>query len=140
MKKMSRILAAATFALALPLALSAQTPTPAAPASEKLEVGKWTGSVTPPGGQPLALVFDVTAPGDTMKIDLLITDMGATFPLTAIKLEGKKLTFGFLAGDTDVKCTLEKKDDGSFAGPCADASGEGGPMTMTPPKKGAPTP
>ncbi len=140
MKNMTRVMAAAMFALALPIGLSAQAPTaPAAPAA-KLEVGKWSGTVTPPNGQALALVFDVTAPGDSMKMDLTISDMGVTFPVTAIKLDGKKLSFSFLAMDTDVKCNLEKLDDGSYAGPCADASGDGGPMTMVPPKKGAPTP
>jgi hypothetical protein len=128
------------FALALPIALSAQTPTPAAPAAEKLEVGTWTGTVTPPNGQALALTFAVTAPNDSVKIDLTIADMGMTFPLTAIKLEGRKLGFEFMAGDEAIKCALEKKDDGTFAGSCADGSGQGGPMTMVPPKKGTPTP
>ncbi len=141
MKTMSRIVAVAAFALALPITLSAQTPAPApAPAAEKLVVGTWTGTVTPPGAPALGIAFVVTAPNDTMKIDLTITEMGMTFPLSAIKLEGKKLTFEFLAMDEAIKCALDKKDDGSFEGTCADAGGEGGPMTMVPPKKGVPTP
>ncbi len=142
MKTMSRIVAVAAFALALPITLSAQmtAPAPAPTAAEKLEVGTWTGTVTPPGAPALGLTFAVTAPNDTMKIDLTITEMGMTFPLTAIKLEGKKLTFDFMAMDEAVKCALDKKDDGSFEGTCADAGGQGGPMTMVPPKKGVPTP
>ncbi|MEO5510115.1 MAG: hypothetical protein ABIV28_09215 [Longimicrobiales bacterium] len=136
MKTMSRTLMAAAFALALPIGLSAQT-TPAASA-EKLEVGKWTGTVTPPEGTTINLTFDVTVPNDSMKIDMTLTEMSASAALTDIKLEGKKLSFAFTIFDTHVTCALEKKDDGTFAGPCADAGGAGGPMTMTPPKKGAP--
>lgn len=140
MKTNTRLLAAAVFALALPMTASAQTPTPAAPAAPasavKLEVGKWTGTVAPPSMDALELEFAVKMDGDTMKIDLTIVAMGMTMPLTGIKMEGPKLEFGFLAGDSDVKCTLTKKDDGSYAGPCADAGGQGGPMTMIPPKKG----
>lgn len=141
MKTTTRLLAAAIFALALPVAATAQTPTPATPApasTAKLEVGKWTGTVAPPNMDPLDLEFVVTMAADTMKVEMTIVAMGMITPLTSIKLEGPKLEFGFLAGDADVKCTLTKKDDGSYAGPCADSNGQGGPMTMMPPKKGTP--
>ena len=136
MKTPTRVLAAAIFALALPLSASAQTAT-AAPAAAKLEVGKWTGTVTPPSGEVMELEFNVTNVSDTTKIDLTIAAMSYTTPLVGIKLEDKKLSFSFLAGDTDVTCKLEKKEDGSYAGPCASGSGESGPMVMTPPKKPA---
>lgn len=138
MKTTSRLLAAAFFAFALPMAASAQTaaaPAPTVTPDAKLAVGKWTGSVAPPNGDALELEFNVTAPNDSTKIDLTITAMSMTMPLTNIKLDGTKLSFSFLAGDTDVKCTLEKKDTGAYVGPCADQSGQGGPMTMVPPKK-----
>ena len=144
MKTLSRLLAAGAFALAMPVALSAQTTpataAPAAPAAAgKLEIGKWTGNVDAPGAGLIPLTFDVTAAGDTMKINMTIEGMGV-FPFTAVKLEGTKLSFGFVVESSDVTCKLEKKEDGSFAGPCVDQSGQGGPMTMVPPKKGVPTP
>jgi hypothetical protein len=150
MKTTPRLLAAAIFAIALPISASGQetppppppTPPPAAPAAPaapgmKLEVGKWTGAVTPPGSEAIDIEFNVTVVSDTMKIELSIPQVGMTAPLTAIKLEEKAISFDFDAGGTPVTCKLDKKEDGSYSGQCADAGGNGGPMTMVPPKKNA---
>jgi hypothetical protein len=143
MKNTSRILTAAMFALALPLGLSAQvTDVPATPpATAKLEIGKWTGTVAPPGGQELALTIEVKMAGDTMKAELVIPDVQMTMALSNIKLEGKKLSFSFQAGDMgEIKCALDQKEDGTYTGPCTDPGGSGAPMTIAPPKKGDPIP
>jgi hypothetical protein len=150
MKTSTRLLSAAIFALALPVAAAAQTPTPApatpaAPASPtaaaspvKLEVGKWTGSVTPPGNDAMDIEFAVAAAGDTMKIDMTILAMGEAIPLSDVKVEATKVSFGFNVQGTAVTCSLAKKDDGSYAGECGDGGGNSAPMTMIPPKKGVP--
>jgi hypothetical protein len=103
----------------------------------KLEVGKWTGTITPPSNEAIDIEFNVTMAADTMKIELSIPVVGVTTPLTGIKLEEKKISFDFDAGGNIIACKLDKKDDGTYAGTCTDASGAGGSMTMVPPKKAA---
>ena len=104
MKTMSRLLATAVFAVALPLSASAQTgtatPTPAGAA--KLEVGKWMGTVVPPNGDAIDLEFNVSMASDTLKIELSIPVASLTTPLTNIKLEEKNISFEFDAGGTQV--------------------------------------
>jgi hypothetical protein len=95
--------------------------------------------VSTPGGD-YTLVFDVTTPADSMKIDMTITEMGMTVPLTAIKHDGKKLSFTFNVMEMGISCAFEKKDDGTYEGPCTDPEGTNVTMKMLPPKKGAPTP
>jgi hypothetical protein len=152
MKTISRLVAGAVLAAALPMYAAAQSPTPdptpapapaPAPADApvtpdaKLQPGQWTGTVTPPDGGLFDLVFAVAQVGDSVKIDLSISEMAVTFPLSDIRLQGTSLSFRFLAEDDDITCKLEKKATGSYEGTCADATGGSGPMTMTPPKKGA---
>lgn len=123
MKKMALVLAAALPAFAF---------VPAE--AQKLEVGKWTGSVTPPG-EPAStpVTYDVTLKGDTIGITATAAEHGS-FPFNEVKLTDNTLTFWFAPGPR-VDCTLTRRDDGSFAGNCRDEDGGDASMVMIPPKK-----
>jgi hypothetical protein len=120
-------LAALTFAGA---ASAQQTAAPAA----KLEVGQWTGSVTPPDGGTAEVKYDVTYAGDTLKIKINAGDHGS-FDTWAAKLEGNKLSFKFRPGP-EITCVLERKEL-FFSGTCAEDDPTRGVATidMSPPKK-----
>ena len=123
-----RILAAALFALALPLAASAQSAAPA-----KLAVGTWTGSVTPPNEpEPQNITFEVSYKADTLAITLVAGDHGS-FPLNDIQVTDSKISFSFTPGPK-VVCALETKGIG-YAGDCKDDEGNIVPMSMAPPAK-----
>ena len=107
---------------------------PIAVSAQKLEPGKWTGTVTPPGEGVVNVTYDVAMKGDTLTITLNAAEHGS-FPLQEVKLVDKKLTFFFTPGPR-IECALDRKDDGSFAGKCGDGSGENADMVMLPPKKG----
>jgi hypothetical protein len=146
MKTTTRLLMAAAFGIVLPAAASAQTtpapatPTPAASttASNKMTVGKWTGVIVPPqaGDQPLDMEVNVAADADSVKATFDIPAAGISEPLTGIKVEDKKISWAMSVQGMDIKCTLDKQDDGSFKGNCSDASGTNAPLTLSPPKKG----
>jgi hypothetical protein len=129
MRLMSRVLAAATaILLALPLAASAQT-TAGAPT---LVSGKWTGTVTPPDGQLVEVMFDVATLNDTLQITIDAGQHGQ-FKAEEIKLDSASLSFSFTPGPR-VVCVLAKKADGTYGGDCTDDGGTPVPMTMVPPK------
>jgi hypothetical protein len=123
-----RILTAALFALALPLAASAQTATPV-----KLAAGTWTGTVTPPNEPgPMNITYEVSYKADTLGITLMAGDHG-TFVLNEVAVTDTKISFSFMPGPK-VVCALTLKD-ASYAGDCTDDDGNVVPMTMTPPAK-----
>lgn len=121
-------LAVATAALlTISSAASAQQAAPA-----KMEVGEWTGQVTPPDGQTVNVLYDVAYAGDTLKITIRAAEHG-TFETTDVKLEADKLTFKFSPG-VIVTCVLIKKE-ASYAGSCTDEGGGVATMDLSPPKK-----
>lgn len=123
MNKLSIVLSAA-----LPLLIL----TPAH--AQKLEPGKWSGSVTPPGEQlAMEVTYDVTVNGDTIGITVDAGEHGS-FPFSEVKLSDKTLTFWFAPGPR-VDCTLTLREDGAFAGPCRDSDGGIASMAMLPPKR-----
>ncbi len=124
MKALKRVAQTAALLVLLPLAASAQ---------EKIEAGKWTGTVTPPGEATVNVTYDVTVKGDTIGITLNAGEHGS-FVVEEVKLVDGKLTFSFTPGPR-IACTLNKKPDGSFAGQCTDGQ-QPADMVMMPPKKG----
>ncbi len=125
-----RYSALAVAAAALLSIASAGTAQQAAPL--KLEVGEWTGQVTPPDGQTVNVIYDVTYAGDTLKISIRAGEHG-TFEATDIKLEASKLSFKFSPG-VSVACVLDKKEL-AYAGSCVDDGGGIAIMDLSPPKK-----
>lgn len=122
------LLAVATAVLlSIPAVASAQQSAPA-----KLEVGAWTGTVTPPDGMTTSVTYDVAYAGDTLRITIRAGEHG-TFDTSDVKLEADKLSFSFRPGPL-VKCVLTRKEAG-FAGTCTDEEGGIANMDLSPPKK-----
>ena len=107
---------------------------PAVTAAQQIEPGKWTGRVAPPDGPAGDVTYDVTIRGDTIAIVVNAAEHG-TFPFHDVKLNRDTLTFWFEPGPR-VECTLQRREDGTFAGSCKDPQGGIAQMLMTPPKKG----
>jgi hypothetical protein len=108
-------------------AASAQQPTP-----PRLEVGAWTGQVTPPDGGTVNVIYDIKYAGDTLKISINAGEHG-TFETTDVKLEVDKLSFKFAPG-VAVACVLDKKES-IYAGSCIAEDGTIATMDLSPPKK-----
>lgn len=115
--------------------LAALSPLAVNPAqAQKLETGKWTGTVTPPGEQHgMPVEFEVTFKGDTLGITVHAGDHG-TFTFNEVKLDDKTLTFWFMPGPR-VDCTLMRDEVGTFSGACRDSEGGIASMVMVPPEK-----
>ncbi|MGH7460331.1 MAG: hypothetical protein ACREMA_04795 [Longimicrobiales bacterium] len=102
--------------------------------AQKLEPGKWTGSVTSPGEQTaMPVTFDVTLKGDTIGITVSAGEHGS-FTFSEVKLADNTLTFWFSPGPR-VDCKLARREDGAFAGACTDTQGGVATMVMVPPRK-----
>ena len=102
--------------------------------AQKLEPGKWTGRVTPPGEQlAVEVTYDVTIKGDTIGITFNAGEHGS-FALSEVKLNDQTLTFWFMPGPR-VECTLTRREDGVFQGSCSDSEGGNASMVMVPPRK-----
>src|SRR5690606_33184807 len=73
--------------------------------AQKLEAGKWSGTVTPPD-EPIAtqVTYDVTVRGDTISITATAAEHGS-FQFSDVRLSGDTLTFWFTPGPR-VDCTL----------------------------------
>ena len=124
----TRIIATlAFFVFALSAAAAAQS-TPA-----KLPTGTWTGSVTPPGQEQVAVSFDVAAQNDTFSITINAGGHG-TFKADGIKVEPGRLVFSFTPGPV-VVCVLTQKEDASYAGDCTEDDGSAAQIVLVPPKK-----
>ena len=104
-------------------------------AAQSLATGSWTGSATGPGGNPMALTFEVSTAGDSIAILIKTPDRG-DYPVTNVKLAGEALTFTFQPGPT-VNCKLIRQTDGSYLGECADEADMRATMEMKPPAKPA---
>ena len=100
-------------------------------AGQDLEVGTWTGTMVPPEGIPAPVAFEVVDDGGRQAITMTVEGT-APRPLETIALNGDLLTFSFTMG-TDVRCELERRSDGSFAGPCSSGPMRMGTLTMEPP-------
>jgi hypothetical protein len=98
----------------------------------KLEVGEWTGTIIPPGGEPAAVIYDVSYAGDTLKIKIRAGEHG-TFDTWEAKAEANKLTFKFRPGP-EILCVLEKKEL-SYVGQCTADDGSAASIDLAPPKK-----
>jgi hypothetical protein len=102
--------------------------------AQKLEPGKWTGTVTPPGEERATEVsYDVTMKGDTIDITVNAGEHGS-HRFNEVRLNDRTLTFWFTPGPR-VECTLTRGENRVFAGTCRDSEGGIASMVMVPPKK-----
>jgi len=107
----------------------------AEPASaQELAQGTWTGTMTPPGGQPLSVVYEVGRLDGALVVAMRSILVQEVIRFQDVRLEGDRLTFWWEPG-VRVDCTLQRTEAGAYEGTCA---GSGGPtgtasMTMVPP-------
>jgi hypothetical protein len=80
------------------------------------------------------LTFDVIVKGDSLGIVLHVGEHG-DFTTDKGRHADGKISFTFYPPDVEVTCTLTRKDDGTFDGPCLGNDGSTASMTMVPPKE-----
>ena len=100
--------------------------------AQTLELGLWTGTVAPPGGEDFDVTYLVESVNDTLKVTFN-TPRGA-IPFQDIKVDEGKLSFSWMAGDTLLKCNMKQEEEGQYKGQCVESDGETGQLTMVPPK------
>lgn len=106
--------------------------------AQQLDVGTWTGTVTHPNGRVENVTFDVTMKNDTLGIAANVDGGAQVVVFRDPKLDGATLTFSFPA-PSPVQCTLTRRDDNAYEGPCrAPEATRGGVLLMVPPKKEQP--
>ena len=120
----SKILALLLFGLLAPGVCAAQS----------LKPGTWTGSVTPPEGEPAMVTYDVAVNGDSLSITIHAGEHG-DFTTTEARFAEGKLVFKFSPGP-QVTCTLTPDEKGAFAGSCFEDDGSEARITMVPPNAG----
>lgn len=102
--------------------------------AQDIQHGTWSGSMTPPGGEPVAVTLLVGVAQGALTIVMSNPELGP-MEFTDEALVGDELTFWWNPG-VRVDCALQRQGDGSFDGVCADPRGlEGGQgaLTMSPP-------
>jgi hypothetical protein len=120
---------AVAFGIVALITMWAATPTRA----QELELGTWTGVLTPPGGEGVPVTFEVGDVDGVLSIVMNNPQLG-DISFNEARLEGGELTFWWLPG-TRVDCSLLLRGDRSFEGICKDdrgADGEGRLMMMPP--------
>ena len=128
---MKKRIAPALAAAAL-LAFAASSPI----AAQQLPYGGWTGTMTPPGGQPITVTYEVGELDGTLAIVMRAIMVQEVIPFHDIRVEGDALTFWWEPG-IRVDCTLQRTSSGSYEGPCtAGGTGAAGALTMVPPVGG----
>ncbi len=105
--------------------------------AQELERGTWTGTMTPPPGGDIAVMFEVGETDGALSIVMSAPLVQPPMVFRDVKLDGDELTFWWTP-DIRLDCTLLRKDDGSFEGICTDGTGPDGEgiLKMLPPSAG----
>lgn len=104
--------------------------TPIGASAQDIATGTWTGTISPPGGSPLEITYEVAATADGFSV--LVNGPGEPLPGSDVVVGDDRLTFTFEPG-TPVDCVLMLQDDGRYEGECVDAGGDPGVLVMIPP-------
>ncbi|MSR20336.1 MAG: hypothetical protein EXR91_05090 [Gemmatimonadetes bacterium] len=110
----------------------------AAPASaQALPFGGWTGTMTPPGGEPIPVTYEVGELDGALAIVMRALMVQEVIPFHDVRIEGPELTFWWEPG-IRVDCRLLRTESGSFEGSCSDGNSDSGAgaLTMVPPAGG----
>jgi hypothetical protein len=120
--------------LALPLAAAALVVAAASPAAaQQIPYGGWTGTMTPPGGQPITVTYEVGELDGVLTIVMRAIMVQEVIPFRDIRVEPDALVFWWEPG-VRVDCRLDRQTNGSYSGPCtAGGAGAAGALTMVPP-------
>ena len=105
--------------------------------AQELERGTWTGTMTPPPGGDIAVMFEVGETDGALSIVMSAPLVEPPMVFRDVKLDGDELTFWWVP-DIRLDCTLLRKEDGSFEGICTEGTGPDGEGTlkMLPPSGG----
>ena len=112
--------------------------TAAGASAQRLDSGRWTGTVVVPEapGVVMPVAVDVRGAGDSLALTLFYEQMpGIPIRLNAVKLSADRLTFSFTPPGAVVNCALARQENGSWAGDCVDGNGATARLTMNPPKR-----
>ncbi len=90
--------------------------------------GTWTGALRIADGAPLAVEYTVKATGDSVEITMKTAD-GPPSPVTDLRLVERQMAFRW----GSFACTLGRKQERTYAGPCRTADGTVGQLTLTAP-------
>ncbi|MBM4183939.1 MAG: hypothetical protein FJ207_06895 [Gemmatimonadetes bacterium] len=105
-------------------------------AAQQLPYGGWTGTMTPPGGEPITVSYEVGELDGALAIVMRAIMVQEVIPFHDIRVEGDALTFWWEPG-VRVDCRLERTTTGSYEGPCSAAGDSAaGRLTMVPPVGG----
>lgn len=119
--------------LALPLAAALLVMAPGSPAAaQQLPYGGWTGTMTPPGGQPINVLYEVGELDGVLTIVMRALMVQEVIPFRDIRVEPDALVFWWEPG-VRVDCRLARQTNGSYEGPCSAGGGAAGALTMVPP-------
>ena len=116
----------------LPVAALAAAMLGAAPASaQDMAPGTWTGSLTPPGAEPVPVSYAVARTDGNLSI-VMMEDLNGEMPFQDVVYDGSVLVFWWDIG-VRIDCAL-RWNEGSLQGTCSDGRpGGDGSMLMTPP-------
>lgn len=99
----------------------------------QLASGTWTGTMSPPGGQPIPVTFEVSGAGSELSVEMSAPMIPDAIPFNDIRIDGPSMTFWWEPG-IRVDCTLTRDAGGGYAGSCSDGGDRGaGALTMVPP-------
>jgi hypothetical protein len=106
----------------------------ASPASAQLTHGTWTGTMTPPHGDTISVVYEVGDTGGVLSVVMSSLDVDGEMEFHDVQVEEGQMTFWWEPG-VRVDCTLLATDTGSFVGKCTDGTGPDGEgrIVMVPP-------
>jgi hypothetical protein len=103
-------------------------------AAQELTHGVWTGTMTPPGGRPVTVTYEVGLLDGVLAVAMRSLMVQEVIRFREVRLVGDELTFWWEPG-VRVDCTLRRTAEGAFEGPCAAGGGdEAGALTMVPPQ------
>jgi len=103
-------------------------------AAQQIPYGLWSGTMTPPGAQPIPVSFRVEETEGALSIVMMSAMVEGDMPFQDVRMEGDELTFWWDPG-VRVECTLRRIDSGGLEGPCSDGREDGvaGAISMVPP-------
>jgi len=101
--------------------------------AQQLAAGTWTGTMTPPDGEPVPVTYVVSHEGGVPSVLMESLEVEGTMEFFDVQLEGDQLTFWWDPG-VRVECALMRGEDGAFEGPCRDGTAGEGAIRMVPPE------
>lgn len=107
----------------------------AAPANaQDMAPGTWTGTIAPPGMEPIPVTYDVARTDGALSIVMKSVSVMGEMPFRDVRIDESALTFWWESG-VRLDCSLVRTPAGGYEGTCTDGTGPTGEgaLTMVPP-------